>query len=210
MLSAIPLGSKDVFLILQGGVCLAFADEVLCWLYGTVKESKFCLHRASLFSSMCFGLLFSIIIKRIEGWLALINSWLQMKIMSYSLSHLFIAWNYSELSLAQISSLSMWSNSQYLEPVFLIVIYHILILPRGNEYIYSATISHQLHVSIFGDLQTFRMYLHTLSWNFHCMPIDINSVLKNKLPVLLLALAWGNLGTSGPKGSLDQSEGFHH
>ncbi|KAK8340349.1 hypothetical protein V6Z12_A08G096900 [Gossypium hirsutum] len=24
----------------QGGVCLAFADEVLCWLYGTVKESK--------------------------------------------------------------------------------------------------------------------------------------------------------------------------
>nr|POE44606.1 decapping nuclease dxo like, chloroplastic [Quercus suber] len=22
----------------QGGVCLAFADEVLCWLYGTVKE----------------------------------------------------------------------------------------------------------------------------------------------------------------------------
>lgn len=25
----------------QGGVCLAFADEVLCWLYGTVKESEF-------------------------------------------------------------------------------------------------------------------------------------------------------------------------
>ncbi|KAJ7952603.1 Decapping nuclease DXO-like chloroplastic [Quillaja saponaria] len=24
----------------QGGVCLAFADEVLCWLYGTVKEKK--------------------------------------------------------------------------------------------------------------------------------------------------------------------------
>ncbi|TYI14044.1 hypothetical protein ES332_A08G099500v1 [Gossypium tomentosum] len=24
----------------KGGVCLAFADEVLCWLYGTVKESK--------------------------------------------------------------------------------------------------------------------------------------------------------------------------
>jgi hypothetical protein len=23
------------------GVCLAFADEVLCWLYGTVKESEF-------------------------------------------------------------------------------------------------------------------------------------------------------------------------
>ncbi|GMH22622.1 hypothetical protein Nepgr_024465 [Nepenthes gracilis] len=23
----------------QGGVCLAFADEVLCWLYGTVKEN---------------------------------------------------------------------------------------------------------------------------------------------------------------------------
>lgn len=22
-------------------MCLAFADEVLCWLYGTVKESKF-------------------------------------------------------------------------------------------------------------------------------------------------------------------------
>lgn len=27
--------------LLQGGVCLAFADEVLCWLYGTVKESRF-------------------------------------------------------------------------------------------------------------------------------------------------------------------------
>ena len=25
---------------IQGGVCLAFADEVLCWLYGTVKESE--------------------------------------------------------------------------------------------------------------------------------------------------------------------------
>nr|GMD99999.1 decapping nuclease DXO homolog, chloroplastic [Ipomoea batatas]GME12424.1 decapping nuclease DXO homolog, chloroplastic [Ipomoea batatas] len=24
----------------QGGVCLAFADEVLCWLYGTVKENE--------------------------------------------------------------------------------------------------------------------------------------------------------------------------
>lgn len=24
----------------QGGVCLAFADEVLCWLYGTVKENQ--------------------------------------------------------------------------------------------------------------------------------------------------------------------------
>ncbi|KAG4987643.1 hypothetical protein JHK82_030005 [Glycine max] len=24
----------------QGGVCLAFADEVLCWLYGTVKEGE--------------------------------------------------------------------------------------------------------------------------------------------------------------------------
>nr|GEU41105.1 hypothetical protein [Tanacetum cinerariifolium] len=24
----------------QGGVCLAFADEVLCWLYGTVKEDE--------------------------------------------------------------------------------------------------------------------------------------------------------------------------
>eukprot|EP00252_Welwitschia_mirabilis_P006272 TRINITY_DN1710_c0_g1_i2.p1 TRINITY_DN1710_c0_g1~~TRINITY_DN1710_c0_g1_i2.p1 ORF type:complete len:121 (+),score=12.96 TRINITY_DN1710_c0_g1_i2:85-447(+) len=24
----------------QGGVCLAFADEVLCWLYGTVKEGQ--------------------------------------------------------------------------------------------------------------------------------------------------------------------------
>eukprot|EP00249_Psilotum_nudum_P018035 c26609_g1_i1 orf=458-1690(-) len=24
----------------QGGVCLAFADRVLCWLYGTVKEDK--------------------------------------------------------------------------------------------------------------------------------------------------------------------------
>ncbi|XP_057513169.1 NAD-capped RNA hydrolase DXO1-like isoform X1 [Actinidia eriantha] len=26
----------------QGGVCLAFADEVLCWLYGTVKENNNC------------------------------------------------------------------------------------------------------------------------------------------------------------------------
>lgn len=33
--------SHHCLLILQGGVCLAFADEVLCWLYGTVKESKF-------------------------------------------------------------------------------------------------------------------------------------------------------------------------
>ncbi|KAI4303289.1 hypothetical protein MLD38_038938 [Melastoma candidum] len=24
----------------EGGVCLAFADEVLCWLYGTVKENE--------------------------------------------------------------------------------------------------------------------------------------------------------------------------
>ncbi|KAK4748516.1 hypothetical protein SAY87_015102 [Trapa incisa] len=24
----------------QGGVCLAFADEVLCWLFGTVKEKS--------------------------------------------------------------------------------------------------------------------------------------------------------------------------
>ncbi|CAA2994124.1 Hypothetical predicted protein [Olea europaea subsp. europaea] len=24
----------------QGGVCLAFADEVLCWLYGTIKENE--------------------------------------------------------------------------------------------------------------------------------------------------------------------------
>uniref|UniRef100_A0A0D6R8D2 Decapping nuclease n=1 Tax=Araucaria cunninghamii TaxID=56994 RepID=A0A0D6R8D2_ARACU len=24
----------------QGGVCLAFADEVLCWLYGTVKDDQ--------------------------------------------------------------------------------------------------------------------------------------------------------------------------
>ncbi|KAL7612317.1 NAD-capped RNA hydrolase DXO1-like [Lactuca sativa] len=30
----------------QGGVCLTIADDVLCWLYGTVKESKifhFCI-----------------------------------------------------------------------------------------------------------------------------------------------------------------------
>lgn len=26
---------------MQGGVCLAFTDEVLCWLYGTVKEGNF-------------------------------------------------------------------------------------------------------------------------------------------------------------------------
>lgn len=38
--------------ILQGGVCLAFADEVLCWLYGTVKES-WVLH-----SILCFFPLF--------------------------------------------------------------------------------------------------------------------------------------------------------
>lgn len=24
----------------EGGVCLAFADKVLCWLYGTVKEDE--------------------------------------------------------------------------------------------------------------------------------------------------------------------------
>lgn len=30
----------DWKLVVQGGVCLAFADEVLCWLYGTVKESE--------------------------------------------------------------------------------------------------------------------------------------------------------------------------
>jgi hypothetical protein len=36
------LSSSNVTAIaaLQGGVCLAFADEVLCWLYGTVRESK--------------------------------------------------------------------------------------------------------------------------------------------------------------------------
>ncbi|KAG6513919.1 hypothetical protein ZIOFF_024256 [Zingiber officinale] len=32
--------SLPPLLILQGGVCLAFADEVLCWLYGTVKENE--------------------------------------------------------------------------------------------------------------------------------------------------------------------------
>lgn len=32
----------------QGGVCLAFADEVLCWLYGTVKESEFLILPRSL------------------------------------------------------------------------------------------------------------------------------------------------------------------
>lgn len=31
----------------QGGVCLAFADQVLCWLYGTVKENEDYLLRYS-------------------------------------------------------------------------------------------------------------------------------------------------------------------
>lgn len=43
---------KILFELLQGGVCLAFADEVLCWLYGTVKES-WVLH-----SFLCFFPLF--------------------------------------------------------------------------------------------------------------------------------------------------------
>lgn len=33
----------------QGGVCLAFADEVLCWLYGTVKEGEYTRRTPSLF-----------------------------------------------------------------------------------------------------------------------------------------------------------------
>lgn len=36
------------FVPLQGGVCLAFADEVLCWLYGTVKESKLFFYPCAL------------------------------------------------------------------------------------------------------------------------------------------------------------------
>jgi predicted membrane metal-binding protein len=36
--------SKNSLVLSQGGVCLAFADQVLCWLYGTVKESKFFIH----------------------------------------------------------------------------------------------------------------------------------------------------------------------
>lgn len=46
----------------QGGVCLAFADEVLCWLYGTVKESKipFILYFYSYLSWTLLNLLFGI------------------------------------------------------------------------------------------------------------------------------------------------------
>ncbi|CAA2977802.1 Hypothetical predicted protein [Olea europaea subsp. europaea] len=37
----------------QGGVCLAFADEVLCWLYGTVKENEdYILQFASPFTRL--------------------------------------------------------------------------------------------------------------------------------------------------------------
>jgi hypothetical protein len=34
------LSSITTIFVLQGGVCLASADEVLCWLYGIVRESK--------------------------------------------------------------------------------------------------------------------------------------------------------------------------
>eukprot|EP01018_Ginkgo_biloba_P004961 Gb_17946 [translate_table: standard] len=46
LLRAQALGTKDITQKVktknywQGGVCLAFADEVLCWLYGTVKENE--------------------------------------------------------------------------------------------------------------------------------------------------------------------------
>lgn len=70
----------------QGGVCLAFADEVLCWLYGTVKESEI-LNFMNLF-------IFLFVIDRLLGkcsfllpfspcWLSLLSTTFHIQIITF-------------------------------------------------------------------------------------------------------------------------------
>lgn len=109
----------------QGGVCLAFADEVLCWLYGTVKESEFlnfppfpCFGWAVdrrlhiiiwTYGNCIFGKTFVTPMK----WSILIDNvlflhvWLQMKITYCSLLLLSSVWSFYKLNLAQRQSLTM-------------------------------------------------------------------------------------------------------
>lgn len=79
----------------QGGVCLAFADEVFCWLYGTVKESEI-LNFMNLFVVLVVVLwlllrfLFLLVLSEIDIQIiiVLLIVWDQMKTTYCSLLHL--------------------------------------------------------------------------------------------------------------------------
>jgi len=108
------------FLLLpsQGGVCLAFADEVLCWLYGTVRESEFFLSVTPNLSFLIvlFGSSFFMLLLRHHS--DFLDSCLQMKIMSCSLFILTNVWSFSGPNRVQTRSPIMLSNSKSSSKIF--------------------------------------------------------------------------------------------
>lgn len=95
----------------QGGVCLAFADEVLCWLYGTVKESKNPNNMCRISTFSCFLCLISFFYRGHHSQQFI--GTLQMKTIYCSLWPRSCDWSFFKLSLALMWSLNMLNNCSH-------------------------------------------------------------------------------------------------